>query len=230
MSDAASHLRSYREATGLDHHSHAQWVIALSGELEFEVTGTGRRLGASLGAFVAAGEPHDQWSTAPNQFLVVDCPVLLLDDDTQEALQRSPWLAIPGDLQTRLAAFNQRQGEILSLLLGYFSPHAPRVRLHDLCERMEQSPAHHWTVEEMAHCAGLSVSRLHAVFGMHFGTSPQNWLTGCRLRQARHALHATSAPLAAVALEVGYSEQSAFSRAFRREVGVSPGVWRRQSQ
>ncbi|MGH8664140.1 MAG: helix-turn-helix domain-containing protein, partial [Burkholderiales bacterium] len=38
----------------------------------------------------------------------------------------------------------------------------------------------------------------------------------------------SSAPLASIALDAGYESEAAFSRAFKRTVGVSPSVWRRE--
>ncbi len=45
--------------------------------------------------------------------------------------------------------------------------------------------------------------------------------------QVAAGLRDTSAKLVEVSLAVGYESEAAFSRAFKREVGVSPGAWRR---
>ena len=41
---AIFHLRHYGQATGLDRHDYAQWVLPLRGELQFEMEGRGGRL------------------------------------------------------------------------------------------------------------------------------------------------------------------------------------------
>ena len=43
-------------------------------------------------------------------------------------------------------------------------------------------------------------------------------------------LRDTSAKLVEISLAVGYESEAAFSRAFKREVGVSPGAWRREKR
>ena len=98
---AIFHLRHYGQATGLDRHDYAQWVLPLQGELQFEMEGRGGRLDLLQGAFVAAGEAHDQMADGPNGFVIVDCPPGVLDDGTQEHLCRQRWLHLPQTMFAR---------------------------------------------------------------------------------------------------------------------------------
>ena len=74
---------------------------------------------------------------------------------------------------------------------------------------------------------GVSEGRLHALFQREFGVSPQAWLSAGRLRWAKHALLTSAATISDIALAAGYSEQSALTRALRRETGLTPSAWRR---
>jgi transcriptional regulator GlxA family with amidase domain len=56
------------------------------------------------------------------------------------------------------------------------------------------------------------------------------YLTRWRVQLASGLLRDTGAKLVAVALGVGYESEAAFSRAFEREAGVSPGAWRREKR
>jgi AraC-like DNA-binding protein len=58
------------------------------------------------------------------------------------------------------------------------------------------------------------------------GRPPMSYLTGWRLGHAARLLRETDAALASIAPRVGYSTEFAFSAAFRREYGVSPGRFR----
>jgi AraC-like DNA-binding protein len=51
-------------------------------------------------------------------------------------------------------------------------------------------------------------------------------LTGWRIQLACERLKSSHDPLARIAEAVGYESEAAFSRAFKREIGVSPGAWR----
>lgn len=60
------------------------------------------------------------------------------------------------------------------------------------------------------------------------GTSFQQVLDEVRFDAAKHYLDLTDMPLVGVAAALGYSELSAFTRAFGRWAGVAPGAYRRQ--
>jgi len=62
------------------------------------------------------------------------------------------------------------------------------------------------------------------------GTSPIQYLTQWRMQVASRLLRDGRAPVAAIALEVGYDSEAAFARAFKRAVGKPPAAWRRDAQ
>ena len=87
-------------------------------------------------------------------------------------------------------------------------------------------PAYAWTVEELAREVGLSRSALGERFTSLVGQPPMQYLTRWRLQLAADLLRSSARSIAAVAGEVGYDSEAAFSRAFKRELGVAPAAWR----
>jgi AraC-like DNA-binding protein len=87
-------------------------------------------------------------------------------------------------------------------------------------------PAHSWTLEELATQAGASRSALADRFVHLVGYPPMQYLTQWRMQLAARRLSDRSISVAAVAYEVGYQSEAAFSRAFKKFVGQSPGQWR----
>ncbi|KAF1017347.1 MAG: Exoenzyme S synthesis regulatory protein ExsA [Stenotrophomonas maltophilia] len=227
---AISHLRHYGDPTGLDRHGYAQWVLPLQDELEFELEGRGGRLDLLQGVFVAAGEAHDQAAHGPNGFVIVDCGPGVLDDLTQEHLCRQRWLHLPVALRQALRQVQPGQPlpALLPQLLQAFAPAGSGARLQALCAMVQAAPGAAWPVARMAAHVGVSASRLHALFQRQFGLAPQAWLSACRLRWAKDRLRRSDAPISDIALAAGYSEQSAFTRAMRRETGLTPSAWRRE--
>ena len=92
---------------------------------------------------------------------------------------------------------------------------------------LHKSPAHAWTLDELARTAGTSRSVLAERFQHLVGSSPIQYLTQWRMLLAANLLRRSNAPLASVAEDVGYQTDTAFSRAFRREFGSPPAAWRR---
>lgn len=93
---------------------------------------------------------------------------------------------------------------------------------------LHESPAHPWTVEGLARQSGTSRSVLAERFTHFVGQTPMNYLTRWRMALAANLLRGTSLSLTRVAEEVGYETDAAFSRAFRRELGLPPAAWRKQ--
>ena len=83
---------------------------------------------------------------------------------------------------------------------------------------------------ELAALCGLSRSHFARAFRQTTGLPPHRWLLMQRVRQAKALLQATTLPLAEIALECGFADQSHLTRVFSRWVGLSPGAWRRQRQ
>jgi AraC-like DNA-binding protein len=87
-------------------------------------------------------------------------------------------------------------------------------------------PAHPWTTEQLAETALLSRSSFAERFARTLGVPPMTYLTRWRMLSAAQRLRESPAPIARIAVEVGYESESTFSRAFAREMGMPPGQFR----
>jgi AraC family transcriptional activator of mtrCDE len=94
---------------------------------------------------------------------------------------------------------------------------------------MMEDPVKSWTLDELATLANTSRACLVRRFREAAQQSPVAFLTGLRLELARSKLSSAALPVAAVAGEVGYTSESAFSRAFYRRFGVRPGQYGRRT-
>jgi AraC-like DNA-binding protein len=93
---------------------------------------------------------------------------------------------------------------------------------------MHAAPERNWTIEELAKDAGLSRSVLAERFTGLAGMPPMQYLARWRMQIASGLLSSGTANIATVAAEVGYASEAAFSRAFKKIVGVPPSDWRRR--
>jgi len=91
---------------------------------------------------------------------------------------------------------------------------------------LHRDPTRKWEIDELADEVGSSRSVLVERFNQYVGKPPIEYLTGWRIQIACERLKSSRDPLARIAESVGYDSEAAFSRAFKREMGVSPGAWR----
>ncbi len=92
---------------------------------------------------------------------------------------------------------------------------------------LHERPAEAWTLDELARTAHSSRSVLAQRFQELVGQSPMQYLTQWRMLLATNLLRRSNVPLSRIAEEVGYQNDTAFSRAFRREFGTPPSAWRK---
>ena len=91
---------------------------------------------------------------------------------------------------------------------------------------LHQDPARRWTVAALANHVAASRSSLDDRFRQVLGQSPIRYLTAWRMHLANDLLATTDLSVFTIARRVGYDAEEAFSRAFKRERGVSPSHWR----
>jgi AraC family transcriptional regulator, alkane utilization regulator len=161
-----------------------------------------------------ASTPASEWLRASARYALAEAargggsarlPELLLVDCLRQYLQR-----LPASRTGWLAALREPVvGRALSLLHG--------------------APAEPWTVAQLARRVAVSRSVLGERFAAVLGVPPMRYLAQWRLQLASHLLRSSSATLPSVAKRVGYDSEAAFSRAFKRELGLPPAAWRRRS-
>ena len=107
------------------------------------------------------------------------------------------------------------------LLRGMADPQlAPTLR------RIHEDPARGISAESLARDAAMSRSTFYARFQREIGVTPMDYVTGWRMALAKQLLRKKVAT-AEIAERVGYGSVSAFSTAFSRHAGMSPGAYSR---
>jgi AraC-like DNA-binding protein len=120
---------------------------------------------------------------------------------------------------------------LLSLLIERYSgpfarcvPDCP-AEIHRACAFMEEHFAERICLDQICRHAGLSKSTLLRAFTKLKGVTPYNYLENIRIGEAKKLLEQGVPPVEA-ALRTGFSDQSHFTRLFRRYIGLAPGGYR----
>ena len=91
---------------------------------------------------------------------------------------------------------------------------------------VHSQPARDWSLEALAREIGLSRSVFAERFTHFVGIAPMQYLARWRMQLAARRLVTSGVSIAQAGAEVGYESAAAFSRAFKKHVGTSPGTWR----
>jgi AraC family transcriptional regulator len=106
---------------------------------------------------------------------------------------------------------------------------APRMerRVTEVVREMERSSARELPLARLAAMAGLSPFYFLRTFERLTGLTPHQYVRRLRLREAALRLVHDDSRVIDVAFESGFTDLSAFNRAFRAEFGISPRAYRR---
>jgi AraC-like DNA-binding protein len=240
-------MRSYAAAACLHaHDSYHQLVLPVLGAMNMDIAGKPGEIAGEHAVLVARGLPHEFRVDGWNRFVVLDFPA---------SGARGPELA-PGVIARAHAApfFALDQGfKHLALYLAHalddgalpdaiahqaidLVTHAVTRALPgaDVDEAVARAIGHiharfpeRLTVAVLAAEIGVSASVLHERFRQATGRTPIDYLQSVRLDEAERLLRASRLSIAEIAVRVGFSDQTALTRALRRRRGVTPGAMRR---
>jgi len=124
----------------------------------------------------------------------------------------------PGGKPVQCVGFDRRSSGMPRLTAWQLST-AKGLMLGRLSDRL--------SVGEVASVLSLSASYFVRSFTNTVGISPYRWLVDQRIAEARQLLIHTDIPLAQIALECGFADQSHFTNAFNRRAGTTPSRWRK---
>ena len=189
-----------------------------TGAFDYELKGAGKVCGLRFraGAFRAfLGRPVH---TITDQVLPMSSSFPWIDEAAQRTVLESP------DDAAMVASAS-------SLLRAGLPPLEPEVdRIAAILRTVESTPGL-TQVEALAAGAGMSVRSLQQLFSEYVGVSPKLVIRRFRLHEAADRLaNGEALDLAALALSLGYFDQSHFSSDFRKLVGQSPARYREQSK
>ena len=97
-------------------------------------------------------------------------------------------------------------------------------------EYLEDNFSRGVSLAELANLTGLSRSWFARGFRGATGVSPYSWALKIRVQRAQELLLKGNIPLASVAVQVGFADQSHFTKVFRRLAGATPREWKREQR
>lgn len=103
-------------------------------------------------------------------------------------------------------------------------------RIAQTIESVLAEPGADWSIDRLSHTAAMSRATFLRHFGRETGMTVGSFLVRIRMMAAAELLRSGDTTVATIADRVGYRSESAFSRAFRAEIGTTPARFRRTRQ
>jgi AraC family transcriptional regulator len=129
-------------------------------------------------------------------------------------------LALEGLTLELVAMLVRRRGESVR-------PGSPPAWLRRVRETLnDRHPERELRIADLARVADVDPAHLARAFRHHYGMTAGAYLRQIRIQRAADVLARSSAPLAQIALDAGFADQSHFTRIFRKAYGVTPHRWR----
>jgi AraC family transcriptional regulator len=234
-------------------HCYTQIVIGLKGQVEFEISGHGNRIGPGLGCIVTSGSDH-AFGGLMNQsdILVLNLPCP--DNDDPIMLQKLNALA-HSDVYFYLDAQIQHLIQLLvhevqvhpddlllsracnDTLMALLQRHISGVQVHRRDSRLDISVIDAYierhigqaiTVAQLAGSVFLGESQFYALFKEQTGLTPHQYVLSKRIDVAKRLMDQGGYNLGQVAEFTGFSGQSTFTHSFTRLLGISPSQYKRR--
>jgi AraC-like DNA-binding protein len=239
MQSLALDLRSYPGESHAHDHPYHQVILALEGGLDMEIGGKSGRVASARGALVPAGTLHAFAGVGRNRFVLLDIGAASSVEPAKLLAAGTPYFDLPRTVEHLLAYVGSRPDALgpdadhvapllaAALTESSSETHAPDAVLKATAfiRRAYPRPIAN---DDVARAADISTSQLHTLFQRWLGVTPGRYLGEIRLEHAKDRLVGSAEPIVEIALGVGFSEQSAFTRAFRRRFGESPAAYRRR--
>ncbi len=128
-----------------------------------------------------------------------------------------------------IAAMRQYLTELSDDKLGWLGA-LDDDRIGKSLKLIHDQPDKHWTLEELASEVGMSRTSFAQQFKRLVGNTPMDYLTEWRMSLAYSKLQLSKQSVLAIALDIGYQSEAAFSRAFKKVIGTSPSEVRKHYQ
>jgi AraC-like DNA-binding protein len=175
-------------------------------------------------------------------------PLVLMNDFQKKVIHQQPAMLVPvnqvasrtlltqvnelinaGKLST--ASVHSRSMSLLTLCLEYISEHPiwepvtlsmPDAQaVYTARTKMEENIKQEWTLKELTQLTGLNDYKLKTGFQQLYHSSPADYLRDIRMEKAWQLLSGKKYSVSQVAEEVGYTNLSAFSKAFKKYYNIT---------
>lgn len=228
MNGILSERRVYKNTIITHSHDYGQLILPISGSMYIKTEHKNLRLDDQYLFFLPPSNTHTFKSDKSNEFLVLDIPLYMLNDNDMDILKDGieisldeKWKAIRFLILNELKD-NFYNGESLSKLYYYFSPFIFEKNLPNSIKYIHEHYNENIDLQILANIEHYNFTYYSEWFKKNMGVSLTEYIQKLRMQRAKELLENTDLNLIQVANEVGYNHNSSLTRVFKLHEKTTP--------
>jgi len=211
------------ENTGAHRHKCAQILLPLSTNIEVRLGDEYFRIGTKELCFIPPETPHQ--CVCKNELIILNIPLSMIKKGDLPMLSRKKVLSIDSSM-TKLTELikSETVGSSTGVRYLYYYLYEKLVENNSLLSTkyIREHFDEPISIETLAALENYNPSYYNSWFKKHTGLTPLRYLKMYRIEKAKELLLHSPFCVLDIALQVGYTSHSAFSRAFKEEAGCTP--------
>lgn len=234
MNGIISERRIYKDIMITHSHDYAQLILPISGSIDIKTEHKNLGLDDEHLFFLPPSNTHAFKSDRPNEFLVLDIPQFMLNEDdidkAKDGIELSldeRWRAIRFLILNELKD-NFYNGEGLSKLYHYFSTFIFEKNLPSSVRYIHEHYSEDIDLQVLSNIEHYNFTYYSEWFKKNMGICPTEYIQKLRVQRAKELLRNTDLNLIQIANEVGYNHNSSLTRVFKLHENTTPLNYRRK--
>lgn len=235
MSQVTTKIETLSMEEKSHHHAHGQYVVSLQGNIIIQCMGRELIVDESHFVYIPSGIEHTFRSLDQNEVLIINVPTNMVPNRDVKLMEEFSMIPIDGKLSLVMSLIHMEMDEVAnSNSIEYLY-----MFMYDTLRRAKRSKsiefiASHFDqeikVSELATIEHYSENYYRAWFKRQTGMTPKEYIVKLRIEKAKILLVTTKYGISKIASQVGYNQNSSFTRVFKEATGMAPLLYRRQNQ
>ncbi|EAQ65000.1 AraC-type DNA-binding domain-containing protein [Marinomonas sp. MED121] len=231
-------IRTYNPHSRAHSHDFHQILIPTQGFIDLKLDGIESKASSGHCVVIKAGCFHEFKAHEEFRFIVIDVsempPELMQLETSRVSLNEAAIhyiQFIEKQLQNPLEPDFEKS--LIKLLFDLLIQQDFREKIDERVQAclnfLAQDIARPHSIEELANIACLSPTQFKHVFSKNMKMPPLQYLAKLRIEKAKTLLQNTDLPISQIAQEVGFANQSSFTRSFTQSLGQTPKLYRQNT-
>ena len=217
------------------HHPYGQYVISLHGNIIIHCMEQESLVDESHFVYIPSGMEHTFRSLDQNEVLIINVPMNMVPNRDIELMEEFFMIPMDEKLSLVLKLICMEMEEVpdsssIEYLYMFMYDTLRRTKRSKSIEYITSHFDQEIKVSELAEREHYSENYYRAWFKRQTGMTPKEYIVKLRMEKAKILLVTTKYGISKIASQVGYNQNSSFTRVFKEATGLAPLQYRRQSQ